>query len=157
MGWKQAALSLGDFLLCFILYWSFSVIIHEYIHLEVLRYFGGDGYIKLGFISAYVQFTTPPTQPFIVALSGGIGLAILYSILAYRNWANFDPEEYSSLLPIISAQLFYGFFEAFFIYTMPLSQFADISQVIFLIGMLIGLVPAIWIMGKQLMAKLDEG
>lgn len=153
---KKAFFSLAAFLAYFVGFLWLSTGIHEWLHLEVLQLLGGNGYIMKGWIGGYVVFTQNPSNPVLVALAGGLGVALIYSFLALWNWTNFNPEEYSALLPMIFGQLVYGVFEGLFVFSMPMAQYADWSQLVYLFGVIAGVVPAVLLMGKQLMAKFEE-
>jgi len=49
-----------EFGLTFLIFSWFETAIHEWIHLTVTQYFGGDGYIISTFFGAGVVFTTLP-------------------------------------------------------------------------------------------------
>ena len=156
MGVKKAFLSLAAFVAYFIGFLWLSTAIHEWLHLEVLQRLGGDGYIMKGWIGGYVVFTQDPSNPMLVAFAGGLGVAAVYAFLALWNWANFNPEEYSALLPVICGQVAYGVFEGLFIFSLPMAVYADWSQLVYLFGLVAGAVPSVLLMGQQFIAKYEE-
>ena len=119
---KRLFLSLAEYVVCFMLYTWFTVPLHEWIHLEVLKWLGGDGYIIKTWYGGAVIFTKPPSNPTIVALAGGLGVAILYALIFYWDYYDGDWEEAGAVLPQLFSQLFYGVFEASYIYTMPFHE-----------------------------------
>lgn len=143
---KPLLMSIAEYVLYFALYMYFVIPIHEWIHLQLLKLFGGDGYIAMTWYGGGVVFTKQPTHPTIVALSGGIGIAILYGIIAYWNYISMDWEELASLLPNIGSQLFYGIFEGTYIYVMPFQEFLKWGTLIQMIGWSIGLIASFYIL-----------
>jgi len=121
---------------------------HDWIHLQLLRYFGGDGYIIMTWYGGCVVFTQEPTHPTIVTLGGGIIVATLYGIKAYWNYVSLDWEELAALLPHIGGQLFYGVFEGLYIYTMPFSEYLKWAGLVQRIGFLLGSLVSVYILLK---------
>lgn len=140
-----------NFLLCFILYFWLTVAIHEWIHLSVLRSLGGDGYIMRTWYGGATVFTATPHSWLGVsgwawtAFAGGIGVALIYSLLALENWFEASAEEFVSLMPIIGAQLFYGVYEGLFEASLPQSAYLYYANFVVFSGFIAGFfVPVQW-------------
>lgn len=112
---------------------------HEWIHLNVLRFFGGDGHIIMTPLGgAGVVFTRDPSNFLLVALSGGVGVGLILLVKFIYDFKD-DPEEAAAIIPFMVSQLAYGIFEGFFIANMPRAQFTLWSQRIWLVSLLITL------------------
>ncbi len=132
--------------------------IHEWVHLNVTQYFGGDGYIIKTVFGAGVVWTTQPDYPQLVAFAGGLGVAIIFSLLALRDFHD-DIEQAAGYIPVICSQAAYGILEGFFIFKVSSSVFRDYAQKALAIGWTIGLLIAIimllvWLV--RLSAKYDK-
>jgi hypothetical protein len=140
MNLKTFALTITEYIICLLLYTFFTAPLHEWLHLTTLRRLGGDGYIIQTWWGAETVFTKTPTNPTLVALAGGIGVAILYALIFYWDYYDGDLEEASAVLPLIGSQLAYGIFEALFVYTMPLGQYIYWATIISNIGWATGFI-----------------
>ena len=144
---KSFIYSLTEYVLSFMFFYLITVAIHEYIHLKVLQYFGGNGVIGIGMWGGgFVNITKYPAQPWMltpVALSGGLGIAMLFTIKMAMDLKD-DYEEAYALIPLILNQLAYGIFEGFFIFNMPKSEFTsialDIAVITFVAGFLLSII-----------------
>jgi len=145
---KEIALRVAEYVVCFLLFTYFTTALHEWLHLSVLKWLGGDGYITKTWYGGAVVFTEMPSNPTIVAFAGGIGIAILYTILFLWDYYDNDYEEAAALLPVIGGQLAYGLYEGFFIYTIPFSEFMKWSEVVSVTGWTVGLLIGFYIMFK---------
>ena len=149
MGW-----GFFEFVFTFLIFSFFTIAIHEWLHLSVTQYFGGDGYIIKTWYGAGVVWTIRPEYPQLVAFAGGIGVAIFYSFLAFMDWHD-DIEQAAALLPIIGAQLAYGIVEGFFILDMPASTFRHYAYQALTVGWIVGFLAALIIMVMWLV-RLDN-
>ena len=143
MSLKRWALSVAEYIICLLLYTYFTVPVHEFLHLIALRLLGGDGYIVQTWWGAAVTFTKQPSNPILVALAGGIGVAALYTLIFYWNYCDGDLEEASAVLPLIGSQLAYGIFEALFTYKKPLGEYIFWAGVVSAVGWLAGFLPGL--------------
>lgn len=155
MSKKSMVWSITGFMSYLLIYWWLTTTIHEWVHLTVLQLLGGNGYILKGISASYVVFTTSPSNSFLVALSGGIGVVILYGVLALLNYKNFNPEGYAAMFPLIVSQLFYAIYEAIYIFIIPTSQFISTGQLVSLLGFLVGLIPALIVMYLQIETLIE--
>lgn len=110
--------SIYDFMVCFLLYnVAFPIPLHEFLHLSVLRWCGGDGVIQI-FPGAVVTIPTKnPTTPhgiLLSAFSGGLGVGLIYFLMLSRED---EIEERLAILPQMFAQTSYGMFEGLYFLT----------------------------------------
>jgi len=145
---KEILLSIAEYTIYFALFMYFTTPIHEWVHLQLLRFLGGDGYIVMTWYGASVIFTRQPSHPTIVALGGGIAAAFFYSLKAYWNYISMDWEELAALLPHIGGQLFYGIFEGLYIYTMPFSECLKWASIVQSVGFMLGLLVSLYVILK---------
>ena len=157
MSLRRVFLSMAEYVVCFAIFFILIIPIHEFCHLYILRLFGGNGYIKLSWFGASTVFTKNPSHPGLVALSGGLGVAGFYALLAYWDWIDKDIEEFASLLPFISSQLSYGIFESIYVYTMPVWEFVKWSDIVLVAGFIIGLLPSLYFLIKRLAEMRGQG
>lgn len=150
MNKKTVASSFAIFMLRLLLYWWLTTCIHEWIHLTVLQQLGGAGYILKGASFGYVVITSPASIPFLVAISGGVGVVVIYGVLALLHKLEFSPEGYAAMFPLIASQGIYAVFEGLFVFSMPASQFVELGQIVSIAGLLIGLVPCMIVMKLQI-------
>jgi hypothetical protein len=141
---------MAEYIICLLLYTYFSTPIHEWLHLNILRWLGGEGYIVQTWWGAEVIFTKQPSNPTLVALAGGIGVAILYFLIFYWDYYDGDLEEASAVLPLIGSQLTYGIFEALFVYRMPLGEYIFWGGLVSGIGWAIGFLVSLKFIVKWL-------
>lgn len=118
-----------EFAITFFAFAYFRHAIHEWCHLTVLQYFGGDGYIVNNIWGVGVHFTKMPTNVTAVAFAGGLGIALFYLFLMYMDWDD-DPEQAAAFPPLILSQLFYGIVEGMWIFGNPdlYNQYASIAH-----------------------------
>jgi len=123
---------------------------HEWCHLWVLTTLGGKGYIEITWFGAQCVIEKMPPQwyaPTLIALAGGIGVFLLYSIIVYWDWIDEDYEEMAGALPMWLKNLVYGLFECVYIWRMPFHEFLKWASLLcgitFAIGILISI--AIWV------------
>ena len=112
---------------------------HEFLHLWALRALGGDGYIKTTEMFFECVATSPPSNPLIVSMIGGIGCGLTYLLLAFLSHRNKSPENYAALMSIAFLQIFYGIFETIYIGKIPPRVYEVWSERIGLIGAVVGL------------------
>jgi hypothetical protein len=130
--------------------------VHELFHLNVLRFFGGDGIIGYDlFGNGYVHFTKLPPESWmltVVAFAGGIGMALWLGMFIWLDWHD-DYEQALPLIPIFLSQLAYGIFEGFFVYSMPLDRFFEVASWIAAVTLPIGFVISLLLFVKNLADK----
>ena len=131
-----------EFALTFLIFYWFTLAIHEWCHLSVLRYFGGDGYIIRTWFGAGIVFTSQPLYPQLVAFAGGIGIAIFYTFLCFMDWDD-DIESAAALIPLICSQLAYGIVEGFFIFNVSAKTFSRYASQALTVGWVVGLILSI--------------
>lgn len=144
---KNLIESMFEYVITVVAFLCVSVGIHELFHLKVLQFFGGNGYISIDIWgNGWMTFTQYPPEQWmmtVVALAGGVGIAIFYSILMFMDIKD-DYESAYAFLPLIINQLAYGIFEGFFIFKMSKEQFAsiagDIAVVTFIFGFLLSMI-----------------
>lgn len=153
---KQAILGVAEYIVDFLIFWLVALAVHEFIHLNVLRMYGGEGYTAFTITGGAVVFTKPPSNYFMFALSGGLGIVAIYGLLAFWNWKDRDMEEFASILPFIGSQLAYGIFEGLFVFTMPRRLFNEYGGYISTAGFVFGLAISLWIMANLLVDNLVE-
>lgn len=137
-----------EFIVTFLAFNYFRHAIHEWVHLQVLQRFGGQGYIVDNIFGVGVHFTKLPTNTIIVAFAGGIGVALFYTLLMYMDWDD-DPETAAAFPPIILSQLFYGSVEGLWIFGNP-DKFNQYASSAHTLGFIIGLMITIYLMIKWL-------
>lgn len=101
-----------SFTFVYLIFWLMTLPIHEFGHLVVLRWLGGDGYIKLMPHGAAVFPTAWPeslNRIIAVAFMGGGSVFILYMILALRPGQDIDDK--FALMTNAFAQGIYAFCE----------------------------------------------
>jgi len=85
--------------------------------------------------------------PTLIALSGGIGVFLLYSIIIYWDWYDKDYEEMVACIPAWLKNLAYGLFEGFWLFQMAPIEFLKwaiiIDSVAFIIGAIVSF--ALWV------------
>lgn len=143
-----------EFGLCFMVFNYFRNAIHEWLHLGVLQYFGGDGYIVNNFFGVGVHITKLCPHMQLVAFAGGIGVAAFYALLMYMDWDD-DPEQAAAFPPLILSQLFYGVTEGLWIFSMSAAEFNRVSDITYQAGWIIGFAVSIFLMVKWLV-NLDK-
>lgn len=154
MGKLKASLAFTKFLVLLFAFNYFTTGIHEWIHLSVLKYFGGNGYIVRTWLGGGATvFTKNSSNPFIVALSGGVFVGLLFLAIALLDWSTFDSEGFAGVLPIALSQISYGVFEAFFMYSMPRGEYMAWAGLANAIGLFIGLPISLWVLAVSLMQK----
>jgi len=107
--------SITEYVVYFMLFYYVRIPIHEWIHLDVTRIFGGNGYIEKTFWGAQMVFTKMPTHPTVAAFAGGVGLGLIFLFLIYLDWIDWDVEEIAALLPHCLSEFSYGVFEGLLI------------------------------------------
>jgi len=144
---RQMLFSIAEYVTCFIIFYFVRLPVHEWLHLDVARLFGGDGYIIKTIWGALTVFTKMPRHPTVVAFAGGLGLGAIFLILAYWDWHDWDFEEFAALLPHAFSEVSYGTFEGLFLPVMgffgtklTMEQFIQYGTIIGLAGWIIGLL-----------------
>lgn len=148
LGFKDFFLSIAEYATCLLIFWAVTIPIHEFAHLQVLRWLGGNGHIIITWYGAAVVFTKQPTNPFLTALAGGISVVAIYAILFFWDWVDGDYEEAVSLLPFIFSQFLYGLLEAFFIFSMPFGIFHKWASVVMTAGIVTGTLIGLYILWR---------
>ena len=158
MGLKGGLASIAEFVTCFVVYFGLTVPIHEFLHLNVLRMLGGEGHIILTGYGALMKVDTYSSNPYsslFIGLAGGIGVALIYGLLALWNWNDAEFEEWAALIPIAAMQLGYGIYEAVFVGILPLNTFIAYSWIPASISFAIVALPALWILFRQIEARFS--
>lgn len=142
-----------EFTATFFMLSAFKNAIHEWCHLSVLQYFGGDGYIVKSFWGVGVHFTKMPTNVTAVAFAGGLGTAAFFALLMYMDWDD-DPETAAAFPPLIFSQLFYGIIEGLWIFGNP-ALFNEYAGMASSLGSGIGFAITLYLLIKWLI-RLDR-
>jgi hypothetical protein len=159
LGLKNGLASIGEFVTCFILYFWLTLAIHEFLHLNVLRWLGGDGHIILtsyGGAMVYDVVSPNPYSGILVGLAGGVGVAAIYAVLALWNWKDADFEEWAALIPIAAMQLGYGIYEVVFLKILPFETYIANAWIPSIVGFVIVAVPTLWILVNQIYSRFSE-
>ena len=146
-----------EFAVTFFAFNYFRHAIHEWCHLSVLQYFGGQGYIVKSWLGIGVKFTQMPTNVTAVAFAGGIGTALFFALLMYKNWDD-DPEVAAAFPPLILSQLFYGIVEGLWIFGNP-DLFNEYASMASNLGSAVGIIVTMYLLLKwliRLSAKYDK-
>ena len=131
--------SLAEYIITILIFYVFTVAIHEWIHLEAVYFFGGDGYIVKTAYGGAMKFTVMPTYPTITAFAGGLGVAGLYLLIMSLDWLD-DIEQAAAMIPLATSQFAYGLVEGLLIFTIPFEEFFNIAQIALAIGWFVGFV-----------------
>lgn len=151
---KENIISVVSVFLFAILFYGMAIGLHEVIHLSVLRALGGDGHLIFSWYYVFIvydQFPVPVYGDMLVAFSGGVGIGILFLLLALLNFD--DAEEQAALIPLAIMQLTYGIFEGLFIRTMSLYDYCYLGQIIGFGALAFGTIPSMYIMYKKFMKE----
>ena len=154
---KQLLLSIAEYVVCFAIFMFVEVGIHEYCHLYVLTLLGGKGYIILTWYGAACVIESMPPQwyaPMLVSLAGGLGVFIIYTVLAVWDWLDGDFEEMASLIPFSAKNLAYGLFETAFVFVMPLHEYIKWGTVVSIAGFTVGLIASFYVLFKYSITKI---
>jgi len=95
-------------------YWM-RLPLHEWIHLQALLAMDGYGYIEPTIWGAHVIIEKMPAHPTILALTGGLGLGILFAAFAYCEWISQNIEPMAAAIPQAASELAYGVFEGLYL------------------------------------------
>ena len=134
-------LSFAELLFYLFTYLMLGVAAHEYLHYNVLKMLGGEGYAVFTWFGGMVVIEKVPPHPWgmtLVALAGGVGVGLFLLLAAYWDYISKDFEEMTSELIVGFAQLSYGLFEGFF-WWMPRPEYYTWAQVAGSAGCLLGL------------------
>jgi hypothetical protein len=134
--------SIAEYFLTLLIFYATTVPIHEWFHLEVAQFFGGDGVIVKTVYGGAMRFTSMPDGLIgltATAFAGGIGVALIYSLIASLDWLD-DIEQFAAMIPLITSQLAYGLAEGIFLFSVSLQEFFDIAQIALAIGWVVGLI-----------------
>lgn len=143
---KLILMGIGEYVLTLLIFYAFTVALHEWFHLTAVQLLGGDGYITKTWFGGLMTFTERPAYPVITAFAGGIGVAFFFFLLFFLDWLD-DKEQASALFPLATSQLAYGIAEGIFLFIVTPEQFYDIAQIALGIGWVIGIIPSIyWLM-----------
>ncbi len=130
-----------EFSISWILFILLAYAIHEYSHLLMLKILGGEGAITEWNLTKPLLMPNVEHGKLIVAIAGGWGVMIIYSILMLIIG---DMQERCALLIIAVQQGIYGVGEMLFHMGLNVSMFT-----IAFYGYLIGLLPVIFIVYKR--------
>ncbi len=112
-----------EFAACYMLYNFLTVGTHEWIHLRVLKWLGGDGYIQATMFGGECVVTKLPEHGlWLFYLSGGLMTGLIMLALALLEWMDRDYEKYAALQLCAWPQLTYAVFECLFP-DLPLLQY----------------------------------
>jgi hypothetical protein len=150
---KEKLLSSVELLFYVFVYLMFGVAVHEYLHFNVLRVLGGEGYAVFTWFGGMVVIEMPPPEPWamtVVALAGGVGVGLLLIATAYWDYVSKDFEEMVAELIVGFAQLSYGLFEGFF-WWMPRPEYYIWAQTVGSLGALAGVLLGsyLWTRGRE--------
>lgn len=129
--------SLAEYIVTILIFNAFTVALHEWMHLEVAYFFGGEGYIVKTVYGGVTKFTIMPTYPTITALAGGWGVAGLYLLLMSLDWLD-DIEQAAAMIPLITSQFAYGLVEGILVFAISFEEFFNIAQIALAIGWFVG-------------------
>uniref|UniRef100_A0A6M3J3M8 Uncharacterized protein n=1 Tax=viral metagenome TaxID=1070528 RepID=A0A6M3J3M8_9ZZZZ len=144
--------SMAEYVLSVVMGLLVAVGIHELVHLKMLQFFGGNGYISIDIWgNGWMTFTQYPAEAWmltVTALAGGVGVALIYALKMFMDLKD-DYEEAYALIPLIVNQLAYGIFEGFFIFNMPKEQFDSIAMDIAVITFIAGFLASILLFARK--------
>ena len=152
---KLIVMGVGEYVLTFLIFYAFTVALHEWFHLSVAQYFGGVGTIHKTWYGGVVKYTTSPSYPFLTALAGGIGVALFYFLLFFLDWLD-DIEQAAALFPLATSQLAYGIAEGAIFPFVTLGEFYNIAQIALAIGWLVGMIPSVYWLLKSLASHIKS-
>lgn len=162
----QAIFRVGKYIATFLAFYFFAMPIHEWGHLQMCMWLGGEGYITrkatlFGDING-MFFTTLPTIPnpetamLLVSFAGGLSVVILFSLVFIFDYRSGDIIGAMAILPTLTKQLIYGIVEGA-CYNMSIWQFYNIGTIATTLGFSIGLVISIWIVINYIADDLYRG
>jgi hypothetical protein len=161
MGTKEGLSSISEYFICFVFYWFVMVGYHEVVHLNMLHFLGGDGYIVVNWYGAIVHVTQQISNPanfWLVSLLGGLGCGLSFLVIAILNTRADEIEEFSAILPFAGMQLSYGVFEGLFLQSLSVwnyRYYADLASTVgFGIPLVFVLVP--WFLFSDRFKTLDR-
>ena len=120
----------------------FGIATHEYLHYNVLRMLGGDGFVVYTWLGGRVIIEKMPTEPCsitLVMLAGGLGVGALLLLLAYLSYRSRSYEEMFAELVVGFAQLTNGIYDGFF-WWLPRPEYYIIGEIVGSLGALLGLL-----------------
>jgi len=138
---KNSALHFAiEFAISWTLFILLAYAIHEYSHLLTLKMIGGQGAITEWNLMTPTHIPEIEHGKSLVALSGGLGVMIVYSILMLIID---DIQERAALFIIAIQQAIYGFGEMIFHLGYNVNMFT-----IAFVGYLIGIIPVLYLIYK---------
>ena len=129
-----------EFSISWVLFILLAYAIHEYSHLIMLKVLGGEGAITEWNLTTPIQLPNIEHGKALVAIAGGWGVMIVYSILMLVIG---DLQERCALLIIAVQQGIYGVGEMFFHMGMNINMFT-----VAFLGYLVGVAPVMFLVYK---------
>lgn len=159
MGCKAAVICIFLFLVFFTFFYTSITPLHEWLHLTVGEFFGGEGIILHTSYGGSVHYTVQPSHFGFDALIGGVGVASIYTALLIVLWFNRDawnPEIIAALMPCVTMQLGYGVFEGVFLTRLQHATYIYYGGIVSIVCFTVGAVPALILFFMQLQTKVNQ-
>jgi len=146
-GKNSVLISILKYASYFAVYYLIRTPVHEWIHLYVGSFFGGEGYIIPALWGATTVFTRSPSNTAVTYFSGGLGVGGVYMLLIYWRWRERNFEECAALFPHSFSEFSYGLFEGLYLpsggligdlYT--LNEYVGVSVMVAVAGWTVGLL-----------------
>lgn len=144
--------SFAEYFITLLIFYLTTIPLHEWFHLEVVRFFGGNGEIIKTVYGGAMRITSSPNGWIgltATAFAGGIGIAGLYALIASLDWLD-DPEQFAAMIPLITSQFAYGIVEGIYLLTVPWENFVEIAQIALIIGWVVGIFISIFYVANHL-------
>lgn len=120
----KRTLRLGEVLIQALIFLVLNICLHEYAHIQVLQFFGGEGYVKYTLLSGYTQVTVIPSYEhwyILTALAGGSVVVAIYYIL---DSVIVEADTSIALRLVIGNQLPYAIMEGLGLNLLPITNVA---------------------------------
>lgn len=156
----QAAFRVGKYIATFLAFYFISTPLHEWGHLLMCSYLGGECYIErrttLAGTYNLTVFVKDPSSMFLFSLAGGITVAVVFSLIYLFDWYSNDVIGAMAILPSITRQLVYGITEGV-CYNMKFYQFVNIGSIATTLGFMVGLSISLWVTVNYIANDLYKG
>ncbi|GAG57232.1 unnamed protein product, partial [marine sediment metagenome] len=103
------------------------------------------------------SFTVIPSNPDLVAYSGGLGVALIFGIIMLLDWTSHDIAGAAAIFPVFLSQFCYGIVEGSMFFHFPRSVFKDVGMIVMLICYTVGLLVSIVWLINDVLDRYDEG